>query len=154
MIDEIKKSKELLASLNESREDLKHIQDELLEDPKVQEYVAASNLLCEVDAKIKKLNQDIIEGVQENCQHPAWVLLNKDEDHYEGRVYFTCRCVACGKEQTDNARFFPADRIIFSGLSMGMNAKWNEFSEKYLDDGFSIEEKGKAFTKIYNLKRH
>lgn len=65
-----------------------------------------------------------MDAEQENCSHPAWVLLNKESDPYEGRVY-------------DIARGFPNDRVIFDAPSIYMNAKWNEFFEKCFDEYFS-----------------
>lgn len=151
--EEIRKSKEVLASLKEGREELEHIREELLEDPKVQDYVAASNLLRETNARIITLNQDIVYSEQENCQHPVWVLLNRDDDYWEGRVYFKCRCIVCGKEKTGRPFSFPKDRVIYDSSIMDLSEKWETFSKKFLDDNSSIEEKGKAFTKIFNSKR-
>lgn len=153
--EEIRKSKERLYSLIESREDLAHARARLLENPIVQEYVAADSLFQETDADIIKLRQEIIEAEQENCQHPAWVLLYKDSDPYEGRVYYECRCVACGKQVYDIARGFPNDRVIFDAPSVYMNKEWDEFSENCSDEYFSVEEKGRAFTKKFNSnKKH
>ena len=69
--EEIKKSKELLASLKEGIKELENIRQELLEEPEVQEYVAVSSLLRETKARIINLNQDIVYSEQENCQHPV-----------------------------------------------------------------------------------
>lgn len=150
--EEIKKSKERLASLKEGIKELENIRQELLEEPEVQEYVAADSLLRETNDEIEKLNQEIIKGVQENCSHPAWVLFYKDSDPYEGRTYYTCRCVACGKEVTDYARRFPAGRVIYE-YSYGIYKKWDEFSRACSDEYFSSEEKGKVFTKRFNSER-
>ena len=150
--EEIRKNKERLESLMESREELANALEILLENPIVQEYVAADSLLHETDADIKKLEQEIIDAEQENCLHPAWVLLYKDSDPYEGRTYYTCRCVACGKEMTDYARGFPAGRVIYE-YSYGIYKKWDEFSRACSDEYFSSEEKGKVFTKRFNSER-
>lgn len=150
--EEIKKSKELLASLKEGIKELENIRQELLEEPEVQEYVAVSSLLRETKARIINLNQDIVYSEQENCQHPVWLLLHRDVDYWEGRVYFKCRCVACGKEKTGYGRDFPDGRIIYDTTINDLREKWEKFSKKFLDDSSSIEEKGKAFTKIFNRK--
>ena len=140
-----------VASLKRKRAELKRLQEELLEDSKVQEYVEVSDSLRDTDSIIRILNQSILKSVQENCEHPAWVLLYKDSDP-EGRVYYKCRCVACGKEEKDYAGAFPKGRVIFE-YSHDIYRKWDEFSEENLDASFSVEEKGKTFTKIYNSNR-
>lgn len=152
--EEIKKSKERLASLKEGIKELENIRQELLEEPEVQEYVAADSLLRETNDEIEKLNQEIIKGVQENCSHPAWVLFYKDSDPYEGRTYYTCRCVACGKEVTDYARRFPEGRVIYE-YSHDIYGKWNFFSKRRDYEDVSAEEKGKHFAKLLNsLRKH
>ena len=150
--EEIRKNKELLASLKEGKKELEHIQEELLEDPRIQEYVAVSSLLRETNARIINLNQDIVYSEQENCEHPVWILLNEDYDSWEGRLYFTCRCVACGKEKTAYARKFPVDRIIYDTSINGLSEKWEKFSQDCLDDSSLTIEKGKTFVKIFNGK--
>ena len=141
-----------VSSLKRKRAELKHLQEELLEDPKVQEYLEVSKSLRDTDSIIRILNQNILKSVQENCEHPVWILLNEDYDSWEGRLYFTCRCVACGKEKTAYARKFPVDRIIYDTSINGLSEKWEKFSQDCLDDSSLTIEKGKTFVKIFNEK--
>ena len=51
---------------------------------------------------------------QERCPHPAWYFWGYIEDTYEGKVYWTCQCVACGKKLEEvRSRNYPHDRVIW-----------------------------------------
>lgn len=150
---DIQKDKERLDSLREGLKELEGAREKLLEDENVQEYVACESLLQETVNEIKSLSQKITEMVQKNCSHPVWYLLDKDTEPYEGRTYFKCRCVECGKVETGYARDF--DTVIRNDVSYGEAVqKWSEFSHSFPDNDFYLNEKGKTFTKLMRSKKH
>ena len=107
----------------------------------------------------------ILEEQQERYPHPAWYFENGFTDRHEGRTYWTCKCVACGKELEDvRSRNYPHDRVIWkesffakptrSEMSYKEVAdKWVKFMEDFPEEDKSIEEKGRTFTKMMNPSR-
>lgn len=158
--EELKLKKQEYAELFQSRIAISTKRDELLEKEIVKEFVDTDNKLNATNKKCRSLYEEIIAAEQERCPHPAWYFYRYNEDTYEGKVYWTCKCVACGKELEDvRSRDYPRDRVIYkesffakptiSDMSYKEVAdKWVKFMEDFPSEDKSIEEKGRVFTKM------
>ncbi len=43
---------------------------------------------------------------QKNCSHPLWYFIKEETDTYEGRTYYTCRCLECNLVEERRSRDF------------------------------------------------
>ena len=160
--EELKSYEDKLLELKVSRGKLIRQRKKLLEDDNVKKYLGIE---IELDSSTKEamaLQGIILVERQERCPHPAWYFWGYIEDTYEGKVYWTCQCVACGKKLEEvRSRNYPHDRVIWkesffakptrSDMSYKEVAdKWVEFMENFSSEDKSIEEKGKVFTKMMN----
>ena len=122
----------------------------------------------ELDSSTKEamtLQGIILVGQQERCTHPAWYFEDGFTDRYEGRTYWTCKCIACGKRLEEvRSRDYPHDRVIWDECVMGdpiqskmsyteVADQWMQFIENFSEHDISTEEKGKIFTKKMNYKK-
>ena len=160
--EELKSYEDKLLELKVSRGKLIRQRKKLLEDDNVKKYLGIE---IELDSSAKEamtLQGIILVERQERCPHPAWYFWGYIEDTYEGKVYWTCQCVACGKKLEEvRSRNYPHDRVIWkesffakptrSDMSYKEVAdKWVKFMEDFPSEDKSIEEKGKVFTKMMN----
>ena len=160
--EELKSYEDKLLELKVSRGKLIRQRKKLLEDDNVKKYLGIE---IELDSSAKEamtLQGIILVERQERCPHPAWYFWGYIEDTYEGKVYWTCQCVACGKKLEEvRSRNYPHDRVIWkesffakptrSDMSYKEVAdKWVKFMEEFPSEDKSIEEKGKVFTKMMN----
>lgn len=160
--EELKQKEKEYTEVCKSKNALIDERKELLEDEKVKKYVAVDDKLTDVNKEWWKLFNEIIEARQENCLHPAWYFESGFTDSYEGRTYWTCKCVACGKRLIQTrSRDYPNDRVIWDECIMGEPTesklsyeevvdKWVKFMEVFPSEDKSIEEKGRMFTKMMN----
>ena len=58
----------------------------------------------------KYILQSITEKYQENCTHPVWYMINKDEQ-FGNTTMLTCQCLECSKIVTDQKNEF-SGRIL------------------------------------------
>ena len=164
---ESKKYKELkdkLLKLNESRNELIEARQKLLENDIVKQYVALDDELSETNLEYRRLYRDLIREKQNTCSHPVWYFMDGFTDRYEGRAYWSCKCVACGKEIREmRSRNYPNDRVIWKDCYFAdptpseysyedIASKWVEYLQKDQDEEQNLEEKGRAFTKKMNPK--
>jgi len=49
---------------------------------------------------------NLIEEIQNNCKHETWYHISTSNDEYEGRTYFTCKCLDCDHIEEDRSRDF------------------------------------------------
>ena len=166
MTDEkLKSYEDKLLELKVSFEDLNRQRKKLLEDDNVKKYIRIEK---EYRKSIKKeitLENIILEEQQKRCPHPAWYFVSGFTDRFEGRTYWTCNCVACGKRLKEvRSRDYPNDRVIWDECIMGdpikselsykeVRDKWFKFMEDFKEEDKSIEEKGRTFTKMMNPNR-
>ena len=162
---ELELKKQEFNKLCENESLLKEEQEELLENEAVKRYADITQTLNGYSKKWHRLYTEIREAEQEKCPHPAWYFGAYNEDTYEGRVYWTCKCVACGKIQEEvRSRDYPQGRVIYkdcffakptiSDMSYSEVAdKWVKFMEDFPQEDKSIEEKGRTFTKMMNPNR-
>ena len=163
--EELKLKKQEYAELFQSRIAISTKRDELLEKEIVKEFVDTDNKLNATNKKWRSLYEEIITAEQERCPHPAWYFLGYTEDTYEGKVYWTCECVACRKRLEDvRSRNYPGDRVIWKDCGFAKPTrsdmsyrevadKWVKFMEDFPQEDKSIEEKGRTFTKMMNPNR-
>ena len=163
--EELKSYEDKLLELKVSRGKLIRQRKKLLEDDNVKKYLGIEKELDSSTKEALALQGIILVEQQERCPHPAWYFYNFSEDTYEGKVYWTCKCVACGKELEDvRSRNYPHDRVIWkesffakptrSEMSYKEVAdKWVKFMEDFPSEDKSIEEKGRVFTKMMIQKK-
>ncbi len=164
--EELKSYEDKLLEVKVSRGKLIRQRRKLLEDDNVKKYIGIEKELDSSTKEAMALQGIILEEQQQRCPHPAWYFEQYDEDTYEGKVYWTCKCVACGKELEDvRSRNYPHDRVIYkesffakptrSEMSYSEVAdKWVKFMEDFPQEDKSIEEKGKIFTKMMNPRKN
>ena len=160
--EELKSYEDKLLELKVGRGKLIRQRKKLLEDDNVKKYLGIEKKLDSSAKEAMALQGIILVERQERCPHPAWYFWGYIEDTYEGKVYWTCQCVACGKKLEEvRSRNYPHDRVIWkesffakptrSDMSYKEVAdKWVKFMEDFPSEDKSIEEKGKVFTKMMN----
>ena len=163
--EELKSYEDKLLELKVSRGKLIRQRKKLLEDDNVKKYLGIEKELDSSTKEVMALQGIILVEQQERCPHPAWYFYNFSEDTYEGKVYWTCKCVACGKRLEEvRSRDYPNDRVIWNECIMGdptesklsykeVADKWVKFMEDFPEEDKSIEEKGRTFTKMMNPSR-
>lgn len=163
--EELKSYEDKLLELKVSRGKLIRQRKKLLEDDNMKKYLGIEKELDSSTKEVMALQGIILEEQQERCPHPAWYFENGFTDRHEGRTYWTCKCVACGKRLEEvRSRNYPGDRVIYkesffakptiSDMSYKEVAdKWVKFMEDFPEKDKSIEEKGRTFTKMMNPSR-
>ena len=73
---------------NEKKQLINEIKS-LNENPIIKKKEDLKKQAYKIDSQIRKM--------QKECQHSIWHYIKKEKDHFEGRVYFTCRCLECDK---------------------------------------------------------
>lgn len=163
--EELKSYEDKLLELKVSRGKLIRQRKKLLEDDNVKKYLGIEKELDSSTKEAIALQGIILEEQQERCPHPDWYFENGFTDRHEGRTYWTCKCVACGKRLEEvRSRDYPHDRVIWDECIMGdptesklsykeVTDKWVKFMEDFPLEDKSIEEKGRTFTKMMNPSR-
>lgn len=163
MIDEeLKSHEDKLLELKVSIRKLIRQRKKLLEDDNVKKYIGIEKELDSSTKEAMALQGIILEEQQQRCPHPAWYFEDSFTDIYEGRTYWTCKCVVCGKRLEEaRSRDYPNDRVIWDECIMGdptesklsykeVADKWVKFMEDFPQEDKTIEEKGRTFTKMMN----
>ena len=108
--------------LDELKNQLSTINNEILELSKNQVIITYK----ELEETKNKLNNSInkeINRIQSECLHSIWYHLSTDSDCYEGRKYYICQCLECGRIKENGYRHF--NLILFKKES------YNEIKEEY-----------------------
>ena len=108
--------------LDELKNELLKINNEMSELSKNQVIIAYEDLKETKDNLNNLINKEI-NKIQSECLHPIWYHLSTDSDCYEGRKYFTCQCLECGKIKESGLRNF--ELVLFKKES------YNEIKEEY-----------------------
>ena len=87
------------------KNELSTINNEILELSKNQVIITYRELE-ETKNKLNDLINKEVNRIQSECKHPIWYHLSTDSDCYEGRKYFTCQCLECGRIKEDGYRHF------------------------------------------------
>ncbi len=80
-----------------------------------------------------KINSEI-SRIQNNCEHPIWYYINNDK--YDGKTYYTCKCLECELKEEDRSRNF--DKLIFSKANFNFENIQDEYY-KLLEQNYSKE---------------
>ena len=91
--------------LDELKNELSIINNEILK-LSMNPYITTYKELEETKNKLKDSINKEINKIQSECKHPIWYHLSTDSDCYEGRKYFTCQCLECGKIKESGNRNF------------------------------------------------
>lgn len=92
----------LLESLNNELIDIK---SKLVEIENNHAVITYKELEKNKESLVDLINKEI-RNIQSKCKHPMWYHLSTEDDRYEGRRYFTCRCLECEKLDEDRAKYF------------------------------------------------
>ena len=110
-------------------------QKELLQDEKVQRYVQLNDLLQEYGSIVEILERKHIANIQNDCKHNLWYLLTSETDSYEGRTYWTCRCLDCDMVRESRSHNF---RNVISGPSLFGRGSRHEKSYNQVQQAYRI----------------
>jgi len=108
--------------LDELKNQLSTINNEILELSKKQVIITYKELE-ETKNELKNSINKEINMIQSECKHPLWYHLSTDRDCYEGRKYYTCQCLECGRIKEDGYKNF--ELVLFKKES------YNEIKEEY-----------------------
>lgn len=50
--------------------------------------------------------ENLVRNIQENCNHKIWYFLSSSTDDYEGRTYYTCKCLDCDYIEEARSKYF------------------------------------------------
>ena len=99
---------------------------------------------------------------QELCTHPVWYFMGATKDDYEGRIYWNCMCMRCGKIEERRSKDFDKDSVIYKDMCFGKpkNIDIDFYHTGILygkfinlgDNKSNEEEKSKMFVKIMKRK--
>ena len=87
------------------KNELSTINNEILELSKNQVIITYRELE-ETKNKLNDLINKEVNRIQSECKHSIWYHLSTDSDCYEGRKYYTCQCLECGRIKEDGYRHF------------------------------------------------
>jgi len=91
--------------LDELKNELSKINNEISELSKNQVIITYKKLE-ETKNELKNSINKEINRIQSECKHHIWYHLSTESDCYEGRKYFTCQCLECGKIKESGLRNF------------------------------------------------
>jgi len=96
----------------------------IAQDLLVQRYEFLNDILDKYHKLMSSVEQHYQEALHEECEHDLWYLLYYESDDYEGRTYWTCKCLQCGLTEERRPRHFQGKVIM--GESFCARAKRNE----------------------------
>ena len=91
--------------LDELKNELSIINNEISEISMNPFIITYEDLKETKDNLNKSINKEI-NRIQSECEHPIWYHLSTESDCYEGRRYFTCQCLECGRIKESGYRNF------------------------------------------------
>ena len=96
----------------------------IAQDLLVQRYEFLTNILERYHDLMLTIENHYQAALFEECNHDVWYLLYHESDDYEGRTYWTCKCLQCGLTEERYPRHFQSKVIM--GESIFARAKRNE----------------------------
>ncbi len=122
-----------------SKKELCNIEERLNSIEKERVIKEYNNLKKEAEIlKFKILK--LIKEKQESCKHPLWYFLKSENDSYEGRLYWTCKCVECNKILEDRNKEFFDKKVVMSDVLFG-EAKRSEYSFEEVQKAYNNQKK-------------
>jgi ABC-type uncharacterized transport system fused permease/ATPase subunit len=98
MIIENEKLKELGTKLQDLNQNISDIENK--------EIVKLYNRMKSEREKTSREYEQLVSNIQNECNHKFWYHLSTSSDDYEGRTYFTCKCLDCDFVTEDRSRSF------------------------------------------------
>ncbi len=138
--------------------------DELANIPEVKNYRKTADELEKAIKKKKLLGEEYLRISQSECSHSLWYLLSYESDSYECKIFWTCKCIECGKVEERRSKDFE-NVITGDGLFARYNRSkysYDEVKKVYndlvnvvdIDEKTNINENdiAKLLVKKYNVK--
>lgn len=107
---ELKNIEELLDSICTQRNEVLEKMNILEQNATVQEYKKLFLLNESLYSKLSTTKEMYIKLKQKTCAHPLWYFISESTDSYEGRTYYTCKCLECNLVEERRSRDF--DNVI------------------------------------------
>ncbi len=109
----IKDLREVENSFNKIKDKRSKILERMHELEKI-DVIIEYQKLCSSNETLYRQQNNLIEKYtnlkQKNCKHPLWYFIKEETDSYEGRTYYTCRCLECNLVEERRSRDF--DNVI------------------------------------------
>lgn len=129
-------------------------------DSKVAEYIRLNDERCNKLTEYRKLKSKYIQLKQETCSHDIFYFLSSETDSYEGRTYWTCKCLDCGYEITSRSNYITKPVIIEDAM-LGFENKcltsYYEVKETYQelknDNSLSNSDVVEKMLSLFNEQR-
>lgn len=90
--------RELYNKLEESDKVIKQLENDTMVKLYHQNKIDNQNIRNEI--------YNLKSKIQQHCLHPIWYHISTHDDCYEGRRYFTCKCLECEFVEEDRSREF------------------------------------------------
>jgi len=109
-IDELKNIENQIDSLCTERNGVLIKMKNLEQNPIVQEYMKLVSSNERLYSKLSNAKENYTRLKQKTCTHPLWYFISESTDSYEGRTYYTCKCLECNLVDERRSRDF--DNVI------------------------------------------
>lgn len=130
----------------------------LLADEKVYRYELLRVFLQQYHDFLAVVKESYQVALSEECDHDVWYLLSYDSDDYEGRTYWNCKCLQCGKREEHRPSYF-RNKVIMGDCFFArakrhekpydvIRAEYESLTSKY-DDYYQTKELSED---LYNAK--
>ncbi len=149
MDKEIKKIKEEMDKIDEELSTLQTSYRDFLGMDIIKKFKEVEGLLKMTVRERIYLHDQYKSLVQKNCPHPLWYLCDSMTDDFEGRTYWTCKCVECEQVKEGGPRDFK--NVITGNKNLqGLLERRQEYEEVkslyHKLDQFSIYQGEEKFT--------
>ena len=160
--EELQEIEEELKEKRKRINELMEIRSELLEIPEVKKFSETDEEYRKLEKETDIVSKKVYHARQELCTHPVWYFMGAFKDDYEGRIYWNCMCMKCGKVEERRSKDFDIDSVIYKDMCFG---KPNNIDIDFYHTGnlygkfmnlgnnqFNEEEKSKRFVKMMKRK--
>ena len=136
-IDELKNIENQIDSLCIERNEVLLKMKDLEQNTIVQEYMKLVSSNERLYSKLSTAKESYTRLKQQTCSHPLWYFISESTDSYEGRTYYTCKCLQCDLIEERRTRDF--DNVI--------KGNYKELKEEYDKRKMSPAVKAKQMIK-------
>ena len=160
--EELQVIEEELKEKSKKINELKAMRLELLEIPEVKKFYEVDEEYRNLEKETDIVSKKVYHARQELCTHPVWYFKGAFKDDYEGRIYWNCMCMKCGKVEERRSRDFDKDSVIYKDMCFGKPKNIDidfyhtgNLYGKFMNLGnnkFNEEEKSKRFVKMMKRK--
>ena len=117
--EELQKIEEELKEKRKRINELMEIRSELLEIPEVKKFSETDEEYRKLEKETDIVSKKAYHARQELCTHPVWYFMGATKDDYEGRIYWNCMCMRCGKIEERRSKDFDIDSVIYKDMCFG-----------------------------------